>query len=149
WKAGQHVPECQAAAFVREPDINALARQHVVEAGAEIVRDREPGVSPVIRTKGQVIDRPLGQVKWEDRQRDLVAIDARESADVLGERSLRFQRPICSALEERGSRAPQGQYLSSQVKLDPPVLAAFEKAQREPGQILGAFDLFLEIVEQP
>src|SRR5262249_35811057 len=64
WKAGQHTPECQAATFVREPDIKALARQHVVEAGSEIVRDREPGASPVIRTKGQVIDPPLGEMKW-------------------------------------------------------------------------------------
>src|SRR2546427_326031 len=87
---------------------------------------------------GEGVDCPRG-----------VAIgDAREGTGVLGEWALRLQRPVFSAFKESSPRAPEGQCLSSQVKLDPPVLAGLEKAPGEPSRTLGAFDLFHEIVKQ-
>src|SRR5258705_10324404 len=147
-KVGHHSPERKAPTFGRESHFQGLAGQHVDEAGSEIVRDRQAGAPPVIRADGRVVDPPLGEVTWDNCQRGPAVGDARECTDVLSERSLCLQRPVCSAFEEERPRAPEGQCLSSQIKLDPPILAGLDQPPTEPYRILGAVDLLYEILEQ-
>jgi hypothetical protein len=57
--------------------------------------------------------------------------------------------PRAAGIPRASAGLPKGQCVPSQVKLEPAVITALEKAPREASEILGGVALFCQILEQP